>query len=102
MESICDFDDTLPLPTEVEREFLDHAGQPIAQRQVKAAYDPRTRPWYRLAANRKELVITPPYVMDVTGEEGVTVARAHTGNPGAVIGVLIVLAGYRRLAPARR
>jgi hypothetical protein len=22
----CEFDDTLPLPTEVEREFLDHAG----------------------------------------------------------------------------
>jgi hypothetical protein len=29
MESICDYDDTLPLPDEVEREFLDKAGDDL-------------------------------------------------------------------------
>jgi hypothetical protein len=29
MESICNFDDTLPLPDEVEREFLDNAGDDL-------------------------------------------------------------------------
>jgi hypothetical protein len=29
MESICNFDDTLPLPDEVEREFLDNAGEEL-------------------------------------------------------------------------
>src|ERR1700694_5318647 len=29
MESISNFDDTLPLPDEVEREFFDHAGDDL-------------------------------------------------------------------------
>src|SRR5258706_15939146 len=29
MESISNFDDTLPLPDEVEREFLDNAGEDL-------------------------------------------------------------------------
>ena len=83
-------------------EFLDHAGQPIGRSPAKAAYDPRTRPWYRLAANRKELVVTPPYVMEVTGEEGVTVAHAHGGNPGVVIGVDVVFSTLSRFLTTER
>ena len=83
-------------------EFLDHAGQPIGRSPAKAAYDPRTRPWYRLAANRKELVVTPPYVMEVTGEEGVTVAHAHGGNSGVVIGVDVVFSTLSRFLTSER
>jgi len=83
-------------------EYLDHAGQPIGRTQAKAGYDPRTRPWYRLAANRKELVVTPPYEMEVTGEEGVTVAHAHSANPGVVIGVDVVFATLSRFLTAER
>ena len=39
MESICNFDDTLPLPDEVEREFLDHAGDDLTALAWLAEHD---------------------------------------------------------------
>ncbi|WP_394203373.1 methyl-accepting chemotaxis protein [Shewanella waksmanii] len=47
-------------------------------------YDPRTRPWYRLAINQTELALTKPY-RDVTGEIVVTMAQSFSGAQRGVV-----------------
>ena len=38
-------------------------------------YDPRSRPWYALAAERNTQVLTAPYLFFTTQEVGVTLTR---------------------------
>ena len=54
-------------------------------------FDPRTRPWYKLARGSDEQVRTPLYAFFSTGEVGTTLARAAPGRK-AVAAVDITLA----------
>ncbi|WP_188611497.1 adenylate/guanylate cyclase domain-containing protein, partial [Chelatococcus reniformis] len=63
-------------------------------------YDPRLRPWYRLAANRRDTMSVPPYTFATTGELGMTVARAHSANATIVFGVDVVLSTLSRFLDA--
>ncbi|WPP41189.1 methyl-accepting chemotaxis protein [Paenibacillus hunanensis] len=48
-------------------------------------YDPRQRPWYKLAeANPGKAVITPPYVSSSTQQMTVTIAKQTDDNSGVV------------------
>jgi len=52
---------------------------------VPADYDPRQRPWYKDAMNRKgEIIISPPYVDAATSDIIVTVARTTADGSGVV------------------
>lgn len=59
-------------------------------------YDPRTRPWYLGARNRKELFVTEPYLFFTSKEVGVSFSRAAS-NDAAVAGVDIVLRSLDKL-----
>ncbi len=67
------------------------AGLRELARRTPAAYDfdPRTRPWYRLAARPGERVLTEPYVFFSTGAPGMTVAVRTAA--AAVVGVDVTL-----------
>ncbi|GIU42487.1 methyl-accepting chemotaxis protein [Shewanella sairae] len=47
-------------------------------------YDPRTRPWYKLAYNSSEMIATPPYI-DITGAAVVTLAQRFNGVMNGVL-----------------
>ncbi|MCK8044351.1 methyl-accepting chemotaxis protein [Shewanella sp. 1CM18E] len=47
-------------------------------------YDPRTRPWYKLAYNSNEMIATPPYI-DITGAAVVTLAQRFNGVMNGVL-----------------
>jgi adenylate cyclase len=58
-----------------------------------ADYDPRLRPWFKLAQRRNpDVAWTPPYVFATTGEVGVTVSGVSSVAPGIVIGADYTLA----------
>jgi adenylate cyclase len=72
--------------------FLDPAGAVVGQPAWRASdYDPRTRPWYKAAANIETPVSTGPYRMATTGKLGMTIAQSHEGNRRIVIGADIIL-----------
>lgn len=50
-------------------------------------FDPRTRDWYKEAANSKDIIINGPYTNKVTGGTYITVAKALYSN-GKFIGVV--------------
>ncbi len=52
----------------------------LLRRDAKPDYtfDPRTRPWYRLAQTRTEWIRTDPYLFFTTREVGITLARRAT------------------------
>ena len=55
--------------------YFDAALRELARRAAGASdFDPRTRPWYRLAARPGERVLTEPYVFYATQAPGMTVA----------------------------
>jgi HD-GYP domain-containing protein (c-di-GMP phosphodiesterase class II) len=66
--------------------FLD-AGLRELARRVPAPYefDPRGRPWYRLAAEPGKRVLTEPYAFFTTGSPGMTVAIRTAW--GSVVGI---------------
>ena len=71
-------------------EYLDEALNLLAsERQVAEAYDPRTRPWYRLATASDEVVWTEPYLFAGSRQIGMTVAKQAT--PGRVLGIDLTL-----------
>ena len=80
------FDDSL-------RELGRRPGDP-------AAFDPRTRPWYRLASQPGRRVLTEPYVFFATRTPGMTVAL-RTGA-ASVVGIDVSLAGVSRTLEAVR
>nr|WP_272898566.1 cache domain-containing protein [Shewanella halifaxensis] len=47
-------------------------------------YDPRTRPWYKLAYNSNEMIATPPYI-DISGAPVVTLAQRFNGVMNGVL-----------------
>ncbi len=53
-------------------------------------YDPRTRPFYELAVDKKRRVWTPPYVFFDQGIPGITCAEPVYGKDGALRGVVTV------------
>lgn len=68
--------------------FLDADSRIVGSRVIReTAYDPRNRPWYRMAADIEELVGTPIYVFSSLGLPGVSVARRFDGPVAGVFGV---------------
>lgn len=73
-------------------QFLNEAGQAIATTALSNAdYDPRTRPWYRLASTVPGIIADGPYVTATTKSLAVTVARVHIQDGRIVIGTDILL-----------
>jgi HD-GYP domain-containing protein (c-di-GMP phosphodiesterase class II) len=71
--------------------FFDKTGRLLADRAIpNYVFDPRDRPWYKLANGREEAVRTDPYIFFTTRQVGVTVSqRSIDGN--AVAGVDVTL-----------
>jgi HD-GYP domain-containing protein (c-di-GMP phosphodiesterase class II) len=81
--------------------YFDDALRELARRTPAAyAYDPRARPWYRLATEPGKRVLTEPYVFFATASAGITVALRTRW--GSVVGVDVTLDGVsHRLAALR-
>lgn len=80
---------------------LDAQLAPIAQRPPAASsFDPRERPWFKLARLPGQRVTTPPYVFFTTGEPGVTIAVRS--EQGVVLGADISLASLSELLAGLR
>jgi adenylate cyclase len=84
--------------------FLDGIGQPVGGAAAAATYDPRVRPWFKDAADKKDLVISNPYIYATTGLPGITVAMPFYSG-GQLAGVLAIdilldsLSNYLRERP---
>ncbi len=77
---------------QTRRLFLDARQQILADRLLEqTSYDPRERPWYRLAIERPGLQTTPPYRYFQTNEPGLTLAR-QIDQSGRVLAADITLA----------
>ncbi len=72
--------------------FYD-SGQRLIQDRIVPGYvfDPRTRPWFKAAADASKTTITPPYLFFTTKEAGTTFARRSAVGQ-SVIGVDLTLA----------
>lgn len=55
-----------------------------------SGYDPRTRPWYRAAAESGRRVWLPPYVFFHQGIPGITCAEPQLGEHGEIAGVYTI------------
>jgi adenylate cyclase len=83
--------------------FLDARGERLKELPVlPAQYDPRTRPWYRQAAGRDELIATPPYEMATTGALGITIAKPHHSDSRIVIGIDVLLDTLARFLSSKK
>lgn len=74
--------------------FLDADGREISRAfGPETDYDPRTRPWYAAAreAAHSRVIAVGPYDMATTHELGMTIARAHKGDPSIVVGADVIL-----------
>jgi adenylate cyclase len=72
--------------------FQDGKGAAAGQLPpVSTEFDPRTRPWYKAAANIPGPVSIGPYQMATTGKLGMTVAQSHSADRKIVIAVDIIL-----------
>jgi adenylate cyclase len=69
--------------------FLDAQAQPLGNSAAPSSYDPRVRPWFKDAVDKKELVISNPYIYATTGLPGITVAMPFYSG-GQLAGVLAV------------
>ncbi|MDB5874050.1 MAG: hypothetical protein JWQ07_3492 [Ramlibacter sp.] len=69
--------------------FLDGKKAPIGSLDVPALYDPRVRPWFKDAVEKRDLVISNPYIYATTGLPGITVATPFYAG-GQLAGVLAV------------
>jgi HD-GYP domain-containing protein (c-di-GMP phosphodiesterase class II) len=80
--------------------FFDaHLGE-VMRAEWPGEFDPRTRPWYRLASEPGKRVLTDPYVFATTGVPGVTVALRSPVS--SVVAIDMTLAGVSdRLAALR-
>ncbi|MDB5045827.1 MAG: hypothetical protein JWQ08_1877 [Deinococcus sp.] len=79
---------------------LNAAGRVTSQTMPDDAYDPRTRPWYKLATRQMgQTIWTNPYVFTSSQLPGVTVASAQQGLDGRalVVGVDVQLSGLARM-----
>jgi len=69
--------------------FFDDALRETGERHAAPDFDPRARPWYRLAIEPGRRVLTEPYVFFTTRSPGVT-AAIRTRH-GSVVGVDVTL-----------
>jgi adenylate cyclase len=65
-------------------------------------YDPRTRPFYRLAEQARAAIWTPPYVFEGQNVPGITYARPHIAGSGALAGVFTIDFDLARLSELAR
>lgn len=59
-----------------------------SERDPADTYDPRARPWYRSAVERRARTWTEPYIFFSSQRPGITLASAITGKDGAIRAVL--------------
>jgi len=65
--------------------FLDRSLRELKRRSWDASFDPRDRPWYRLATEPGKRILTDPYVFATTRAPGVTLAvRSRASSVGGV------------------
>lgn len=71
-----------------QRWFYYDKNQRLLQQELKekSKYDPRTRPWYKLASESKKQILTSPYLFYTTREIGITLAQQGR-NSANVIGM---------------
>jgi len=74
--------------------FFDDALRELGRSPADPSFDPRTRPWYRLAAEPGRRMLTEPYVFYATQAPGMTVALRTASR--SVIGIDVTLAGVSR------
>jgi adenylate cyclase len=87
--------------TEMVEHDVDAQGAwKVRRRESETGYDPRTRPFYKLAAEAKRRVWTPPYVFFDQGVPGITCASPRLGPGGEVLGVFTVDFDLNRLSKA--
>ncbi len=73
----------------VEKRWLDRMLEVVESvDEIDDAYDPRTRPWYKNALAKKELVWTDPYVFFTSKQPGITTAVPVFSRQNGVQGVL--------------
>lgn len=77
--------------TELSEFDVDAAGAwTLARHEADTRYDPRTRPFYRLAAEAGRRAWTAPYVFYEQGVPGISCATPRRGAGGALEGVFSV------------
>lgn len=69
--------------------FLGKDNAMVGEAGAAAVYDPRSRPWYKDAVERKGLVISNPYIYATTGLPGVTVAMPFYAGD-TLVGVVAI------------
>jgi adenylate cyclase len=69
--------------------FLDGKKEAVGALEAEAQYDPRVRPWFKDAVERRDLVISNPYIYATTGLPGITVAMPFYSG-GQLAGVLAI------------
>jgi adenylate cyclase len=69
--------------------FFDKERHPVGTLDTPGQYDPRVRPWFKDAVERRDLVISNPYIYATTGLPGVTVAMPIYSG-GQLVGVLAI------------
>lgn len=76
-----------------EVRFFD-SGNGLIEGHVTPAYkyDPRDRPWYKLASQQAAPVLTDPYVFFTTRQPGITLAQKATDG-GGIVGLDIRISG---------
>jgi len=69
--------------------FLGKDNAVVGEAGAAAVYDPRSRPWFKDAVDRKGLVISNPYIYATTGLPGVTVAMPFYAGD-TLVGVVAI------------
>lgn len=67
--------------------YLTNADEVIAEDTSAGDFDPRQRPWYKLAKETDHLVISPVYIFESTGRPGVTFSKRVMDPHGRLLGV---------------
>jgi adenylate cyclase len=69
---------------------------------IPAAYDPRTRPWYKGALQREGPVTIGPYVMAMTKAVGLTISARHRRIDKTILGADILLEAISEFLAAEK
>ncbi len=82
--------------------FVDAQGALLLSReQASYRFDPRQRPWFRLAEGRDELIVGDPYLFFTTREVGLSLSQ-RSRDGGAVVGVDLLLVDLSRTLATQR
>jgi adenylate cyclase len=72
--------------------FFDSDGGFLSETEpADTDYDPRVRPWFKLAQAKAGMAWTPPYVFATTRQTGFTISTIMPDMPGTVVGVDLTL-----------